>query len=112
MQDAAYLAVLEAELGRAFDAVRPDLVLVQAGVDAHADDRLGRLALSDAGLLARDAMVREACVARGVPMAATLGGGYDRDVMVLGARHARSLLTLAGRTVNTDFPALQRQAVA
>lgn len=100
--DDAYLATLGAELPALFDAARPQLVLVQAGVDPHADDRLGRLALSDAGLAAREGLVRAACLAAGVPVAATLGGGYDADVGRLGLRHARSLLALAGR----DLPAM------
>lgn len=100
--DEAYLHALEAELPGLFDTARPDLVLVQAGVDPHADDRLGRLALSDEGLLARDAMVRRACRARGVPLAATLGGGYAPDVVVLGRRHADSLLTLTGWQMATS----------
>lgn len=33
---------------------RPDLVLYDAGVDPHVDDALGRLALSDEGLLRRE----------------------------------------------------------
>jgi acetoin utilization deacetylase AcuC-like enzyme len=94
--DAAYLAALEVELPGLFALARPQIVLVQAGVDPHADDRLGRLALSDAGLAARDRMVRQACLAAGVPFVATLGGGYDADVVRLGHRHAAALLTLAG----------------
>jgi len=94
--DQRYLETLAAELPGLFAAARPDLVLVQAGVDPHADDRLGRLALSDEGLVARDGLVRAACLRAGVPFAATLGGGYDPDVVRLGLRHARSLLTLAG----------------
>ena len=94
--DAAYLSALRHELPALFDTARPDLVMVQAGVDPHADDRLGRLALTDAGLMARDAMVREACLRAGVPFMATLGGGYDADVVRLGRRHAASLLALAG----------------
>ena len=96
MDDARYLETLSDALPGLFAEARPELVLVQAGVDPHADDKLGRLALSDEGLVARDALVREACRAAGVPFAATLGGGYDPDVQRLGVRHARSLLTLAG----------------
>jgi acetoin utilization deacetylase AcuC-like enzyme len=94
--DAAYLETLAAELPDLFTTVRPQLVLVQAGVDPHADDRLGRLALSDDGLAARDGMVHAACRAAGVPLVVTLGGGYDADLGRLGLRHARSLLALAG----------------
>ncbi len=101
--DADYLAALSAELPGLFRAARPELVMVQAGVDPHRDDRLGRLDLSDEGLITRDTMVREACRAAGVPMMATLGGGYDADVQRLGRRHARSLLTLGG----LDPPAMR-----
>ncbi len=97
--DDSYLETLASELPALFERARPELVLVQAGVDAHADDRLGRLALSDSGLIARERMVRAACLGNGVPFVATLGGGYDRDVVELGKRHARSLLTLAGLDV-------------
>jgi acetoin utilization deacetylase AcuC-like enzyme len=94
MGDDAYLAVLAAELPAFLDAHRPDLVLVQAGVDPHADDRLGRLALSDAGLASRDRFVVETCIARGVPVASTLGGGYGADRAVVALRHARSIVAM------------------
>lgn len=95
MEDDAYLALLSAELPGLFDAARPDLVLVQAGVDPHRNDRLGLLALSDSGLVERDLMVRAACIARGVPFAATMGGGYGRDLAEIAGRHVRSMLALA-----------------
>jgi len=94
--DDAYLEVLAAELPGLFDAARPDLVIVQAGVDVHADDRLGRLKLSDAGIVARSRLVAAWARRAGVPVAATLGGGYDADVARLGRRHAAALLALAG----------------
>ena len=94
--DARYLEALAAALPAVIAMARPDLALVQAGVDPHAGDRLGRLALTDQGLLARDTLVREALARRGIPFAVTLGGGYDDDVPRLGRRHARTLLALAG----------------
>ena len=36
---------------------RPDLVLYDAGVDPHHDDKLGRLSLTDSGLLRREMQV-------------------------------------------------------
>ena len=53
-----------------------------------AGDRLGRLALTDAGLRARDALVLGWARARGLPLAGVLGGGYDDDPHRLAARHA------------------------
>jgi acetoin utilization deacetylase AcuC-like enzyme len=91
MGDAAYLAVLEQELEPLL-AMQPDLVLFQAGVDPHGEDRLGRLALSDVGLAARDALVVTACRQRGIAIASTLGGGYAVDRMAVARRHAVGLV--------------------
>jgi acetoin utilization deacetylase AcuC-like enzyme len=89
--DAAYLAVLERELPAMLDDLGPDLVLFQAGVDPHHADRLGRLALTDAGLKARDAFVVTQCARRGIGIASTLGGGYAEDRMLVARRHAAGL---------------------
>jgi acetoin utilization deacetylase AcuC-like enzyme len=86
--DELYQASLEAILPPLLNRVRPDLAFYVAGVDTHADDRLGRLALSDGGLRHRERFVVESCLARGVPLACTLGGGYASDLAVLAARHA------------------------
>ncbi len=85
--DAAYLEVLANALALA-EPFRPGIVFYNAGVDPHAGDRLGRLALSDAGLRARDAAVIGWARARGLPLAGVLGGGYDHDPERLAARHA------------------------
>ena len=77
----------------ALDDFRPELILFQAGVDAHEEDKLGRLALTDAGLEARDLYVAHA--ARGIPLASALGGGYGADRMAVARRHARTMGTLA-----------------
>ncbi|MFN3288035.1 MAG: histone deacetylase [Sphingomonadaceae bacterium] len=91
--DEAYLAALEPALAAMIEQARPDLILYQAGVDPHRDDRLGRLALSDAGLLARDRMVMHTAIAHGVPLASVLGGGYG-EVEAVARRHARTILAL------------------
>ena len=86
--DEAYLKALGDVLPSLLDRVAPDLVFYVAGVDPHKDDRLGRLALTDEGLAARDAYVIETVQAAGVPLAGVLGGGYDRDVDRIASRHA------------------------
>ena len=59
--------------------VRPDLVLYDAGVDPHKDDLLGKLALSDAGLVpARLDYVLATCLAARIPVACVIGGGYSQ----------------------------------
>jgi acetoin utilization deacetylase AcuC-like enzyme len=91
MDDAAYLTCLAGELPPLLDTHAPDLVLFQAGVDPHADDRLGRLSLTDAGLAARDAYLVTQCARRGIAVASTLGGGYGADRMIIARRHAAGL---------------------
>lgn len=93
--DAAYLAALTDVLPAALDDFAPTLILYQAGVDPHAEDALGRLSLSDAGLTARDRFVAEQAGQRGIPVASTLGGGYGPDRMAVARRHVRTMLTVA-----------------
>jgi acetoin utilization deacetylase AcuC-like enzyme len=95
MEDDAYLALVAEHVPRLIAAHRPQLIFYIAGVDPHADDTLGRLALSDAGLLARDRLVGLAAKAANVPLAVVMGGGYGPDMAALGARHAASLLAAA-----------------
>lgn len=78
--DARYLAALGPPLEALLDASAPELVLFQAGADPYADDQLGGFQLTRAGLARRDALVFDACRARGIPVAITLGGGYAREV--------------------------------
>ncbi|TYC92859.1 histone deacetylase [Novosphingobium sp. BW1] len=92
--DADYLEALAGALPQVLDGFAPELILFQAGVDAHVDDKLGHLALSDEGLAARDRMVAGEARARGVPLASTLGGGYGADRRAVAQRHARTILTL------------------
>ncbi len=86
--DRPYLDLLDGLLPGLLRRVRPDLVLYDAGVDPHREDRLGRLALSDAGLAERDRLVLETCSRAGVPVACVIGGGYAENPATLAARHA------------------------
>jgi acetoin utilization deacetylase AcuC-like enzyme len=88
MEDGAYLEVLRTHLPRLLDAIEPDLVFFNAGVDPHRDDKLGRLALSDEGLRRRDDYVIEQTRNRQIPLAAVIGGGYSTDIEALAQRHA------------------------
>ena len=87
MVDAAYLAMLPALLDEALRRARPDIVFYNAGVDPHADDRLGRLALSDNGLAERDRRVIGFFRQRSIPVVGVIGGGYSRDIDTLARRH-------------------------
>lgn len=98
--DAAYLARLEAHLPVVLRDARPDLVVYLAGADPHEGDRLGRLRLTFEGLHRRDAVVLQLCREIGVPVCATMSGGYGRDVRDTVQVHlntVRVLRSFAGR---------------
>ena len=92
--DDAYLEALASSLPPLVDRFAPDFILYQAGVDPHVDDKLGRLALSDAGLVARDRLVAREAKRAGAPLATALGGGYGADRMAVARRHAATILAL------------------
>ena len=75
--DDAYVEAIGDRVPQLLDQHQPDLVLFNAGVDPHSNDRLGRLDLSDAGLLQRDQLVLDAALRRNIPIATVIGGGYD-----------------------------------
>lgn len=93
--DDDYLSILDMALKEILPSFLPDMLLYQAGVDPHADDRLGRLALSDAGLERRDRMVIRQARDRGIAVASALGGGYGLDHRAVALRHARSMIAMA-----------------
>ncbi len=99
--DAAYMTVLNNHIPKTLDGFKPDLVFYQAGVDPHANDKLGRLSLSDEGLTDRDRFVVSQVRQRGLPIASALGGGYGEDQREVAERHARSMLAMAEE--NTSF---------
>lgn len=102
--DADYLALLERELPAAIERFAPDIVLYQAGVDPHEDDRLGRLSLSDDGLAERDRIVIRAARQRGLPIASALGGGYGDDQRAVAQRHAASMIAMAEENARRPTP--------
>jgi acetoin utilization deacetylase AcuC-like enzyme len=99
LEDGPYLAAIGDVLPDLLDQWRPDLVLYNAGVDPHRQDRLGRLALSNEGLLNRDRLVLDACLRRRIAVATVIGGGYgelpelvERHSIVFRAAVEQSLL--------------------
>jgi acetoin utilization deacetylase AcuC-like enzyme len=59
----------------------PQLVLISAGYDAHADDPLADCRVSDAGFAAMTALVRDLAAELEAPVGCVLEGGYDVDAL-------------------------------
>ncbi len=101
MEDDAYLQTLAQYLPDLLSDFQPDLVLYDAGVDPHAGDRLGKLALTDSGIFCREMQVLSTCVAGGYPVGCVIGGGYADELNSLVYRH--SLLHRAANEIYCQY---------
>lgn len=101
LDDESYLRILAQYLPDLLEKVRPDLVLYDAGVDTHVEDRLGKLALTDMGIYRREMQVLTTCITAGYPVACVIGGGYSYDMEGLIYRH--SLLHKAAMEVFRQY---------
>lgn len=81
--DGEYLDTVDTALHLALNTSRPDAVIYDAGVDIHSNDDLGHLDISTQGVYQRDRLVFERCAEKGLPVAAVIGGGYQRDIAAL-----------------------------
>jgi acetoin utilization deacetylase AcuC-like enzyme len=78
--DERYLGALDAALDRALARSQADVAFYLAGADPWEGDRLGRLALTKAGLRARDELVLDRLLAAGAKVVVVLAGGYADDI--------------------------------
>ena len=78
-EDEAYLLALASGLEKVL-AFKPELVFYLAGADVHKDDKLGRLALTAPGIVARDRLVLDTFRKENIPVVVTMAGGYGRNI--------------------------------
>jgi acetoin utilization deacetylase AcuC-like enzyme len=63
-----------------------------AGADPHEGDRLGRLKLTTAGMLARDRMVFDYARRLNIPVAVSMAGGYGINIETTVTSHRQTVL--------------------
>jgi acetoin utilization deacetylase AcuC-like enzyme len=81
--DEAFLECVEEALLLACRLHQPDAIIYDAGVDVHVDDDLGHLAISTLGVFQRDKLVFDYAKQHDLPIAAVIGGGYQRNIEAL-----------------------------
>jgi acetoin utilization deacetylase AcuC-like enzyme len=92
VSDEVYLEALNGALAQLSRLFEPQLLIYLAGADPHEGDRLGRLKLTNAGMLARDRMVFEYARRLNVPIAVSMAGGYGVNIETTVAVHRQTVL--------------------
>ncbi len=90
-RDDDYLYALREGLEKSFQHGPFDLMIYLAGADPYEHDRLGRLALTKPGLLARDKMVLEYANRTNTPVAVAMAGGYAPSIEDIVDIHASTI---------------------
>ena len=97
VDDAAYLAALEACLPRVLDEFRPHLVMFIAGVGVLAGDPNGHFEMTHDGVLRRDAYVVGQSRQRGAAVCWLAGGGFSKQAWRTQAASVAALIAAHGR---------------
>jgi acetoin utilization deacetylase AcuC-like enzyme len=79
--EALWTALLEQVVLPAAVAFEPELVLVSAGFDAHAEDPLADCCLQTSSFVQIATRVRDMALAAKIPLGVVLEGGYNRSVL-------------------------------
>ena len=67
--------------------ISPDLVIYDAGVDVHQNDKLGRLKINSETIMKRDLAILDYFKQKSIPICTVIGGGYSEDRNELAKRH-------------------------
>ena len=87
INDEEYIEILNKTLNECIKIFNPELVIYDAGVDVHKNDKLGNLKLTSNGILKRDKKVISFFKNKSIPIATVIGGGYSDNKAELAKRH-------------------------
>jgi acetoin utilization deacetylase AcuC-like enzyme len=99
--DDGYLEALAGALDHAVPRARAELAFYLAGADPWEGDRLGRLALTKAGLRTRDELVLDRLLDAGAAVCVVLAGGYAEDVRDTVDIHAATVAVVTRRSARS-----------
>jgi acetoin utilization deacetylase AcuC-like enzyme len=102
--DALYASLSEHVVAPLALAYRPQLILISAGFDAHRDDPLAGVELTERGFAALTGTVRRLAAELEVPVGAVLEGGYDLRALAASTAAMLRVLTAPDPPAATDVP--------
>jgi acetoin utilization deacetylase AcuC-like enzyme len=89
-EDKTYLNLLQKALDQIGAEFDPNFIFFQSGVDILESDKLGKLSLTINGCKERDRIVLDFAHSNGIPMTASMGGGYSEDIKIIVEAHANT----------------------
>jgi acetoin utilization deacetylase AcuC-like enzyme len=101
--DALWCSLVEHVVDPLATAFAPELILISAGFDAHADDPLASCEVSDDGYAAMTGSVRRLAESLGVPIVMVLEGGYDLGALSRGTARVLEVLGAADAPVAPEL---------
>ncbi len=110
--DALYLSLLEHVVAPLARAYAPQLVLLSAGFDAHRDDPLADVELTDDGFAALAGSVRRLAAELEAPVGAVLEGGYDLRALAASTAAMLRVLTAVDPPPAVDVPVVPEARAA
>lgn len=85
--DEEYLELLTTNLNRTIEEFKPEFIFYQSGVDILETDKFGRLKISSKACEKRDEIVLNAAIENQIPLTASMGGGYSKDIDIIVDAH-------------------------
>jgi histone deacetylase 11 len=92
IEDKTYLSIIGQAVPDAIEQVKADIIFYIAGADLFADDALGCMSISEAGIIRRDEIVFENSLKHGIPVLMVLGGGYTEGAATIMSRSIVNLI--------------------
>lgn len=91
--DITYLSLLEENLSKIMQDVKPDFAFFLAGADILSTDKFGKLHITLQGCQKRDELVFTLLKNYHIPCAVAMGGGYSEDVKLITEAHCNTFRT-------------------
>ncbi len=85
-----YLQLLQENLPRLIDTVKPDFAYYLSGVDILDTDKFGKLKVTIEGCKQRDAFVLRTLQEHKIPVTVAMGGGYSADIRLIVEAHCNT----------------------
>ncbi len=93
IEDDEYLAIVLEGLSKVLQDAQPDVIIYNAGTDILAGDKLGRMSITQEGIIQRDALVFTVARDAHIPITMVLSGGYTKESSSIISLSIENILT-------------------